>query len=296
MARYSGARGGAALCPLLLLGCIPPAAPPEASPPPPKQVQGESAMLTLPDDYRLVWQDEFDTGELPDPRRWAYDTHRNRQGWYNGEAQYYARNRPRNVRLEDGKLIVEAHAERLNRADHPDWGGQDFTSGRLVTRGRESWRQGFFEVRARLPCGRGTWPALWLLPERETGRWQGGEVDIAEHVGAQPGVVHHSVQTPDRNFRSGNQRSGTTAVPDACTAFHRYQLHWTDTWIRIGVDDRVGLSVRVADLGIRLGTPMFLIVNLAIGGHWGGAQGVDAAALPARLEVDYVRVYQRDPA
>lgn len=288
MARSPGLRGCTAFGPLLLLGCIPAAVPPL-----PKAAEPVSAVLTRPADYRLVWSDEFDTGDQPDAERWTYETHRNHQGWYNGEAQYYSRARPRNIRLEGGNLIIEAHAERLNRADYPDWGGQDYTSGRLVTRGRQSWRKGFFEMRARLPCGRGTWPAMWLLPERETGRWHGGEIDIAEHVGSEPGAVHHSVQTPDRNFRAGNHPNGVTRVPDACDTFHRYQLHWTDEWIRIGVDDRVGLSVRVADLGIRLATPMYLILNLAIGGYWGGAQGLDAAALPARLEVDYVRVYQK---
>lgn len=291
MARTPGFAGGAAVCAaLLLLGCIPSAAPRTA-----QMTAPGSTMLTRPANYRLVWSDEFENGEEPEPQRWTYETHRNRQGWYNGEAQYYSRNR-RNVRVENGRLIIEAHAERLDRAAYPDWGGQDFTSGRLVTRGRKAWRKGFFELRARLPCGRGTWPAMWLLPERETGRWQGGEIDIAEHVGSEEGAVHHSVQTPYRNFRNGNHLQGVTQVPDACAAFHRYQLHWTDEWLRIGVDDRVGLSVRVADLGIRLGTPMYLILNLAIGGHWGGAQGVDVAALPAQLEVDYVRVYQENPA
>lgn len=289
MPRKPGITGGALLFASLLLGCVPAAAPPAA-----QVMTPPSTILAPPADYRLVWSDEFDAGEQPDPERWTYETYRNRQGWYNGEEQYYSRNRRRNVRLEDGRLIIEAHAERLDRADYSDWGGQEFTSGRLVTRERKAWRKGFFELRARLPCVRGTWPAMWLLPERETGRWQGGEIDIAEHVGSDAGAVHHSVQTPDHNFRNGNHRQGVTQLSDACAAFHRYQLHWTDEWIRIGVDGRVGLSVRVADVGIRLGTPMYLILNLAIGGHWGGARGVDVAALPARLEVDYVRVYQKD--
>ena len=289
MPRPSWVRGGVAPCPLLLLlGCIPVIPPPQAAVAP-------SAMLTSPAHYQLVWSDEFDTGVQPDPRRWTYETYRNRQGWYNGEAQYYARGRARNVRLEDGRLVIEAYAERLRRAEHPDWGGQNYTSGRLATRHRKSWRKGFFEIRARLPCGRGTWPAIWLLPEHETGRWRGGEIDIAEHVGAEPGQVHHSVQTPSRNWQNGHHPNAVSHVPDACAAFHRYQLHWTDDWIRIGVDDRAGLTMRVADLDIRLGTPMYLILNLAIGGHWGGAQGIDDAALPARLEVDYVRVYQEAP-
>ncbi|MFY9350221.1 MAG: glycoside hydrolase family 16 protein [Sphingobium sp.] len=277
----------AALLPLS--GCIPAAQPGQSSAPPP-------ASLAVPEGYRLTWSEEFDGGDSPDPAKWTYDTHRNRQGWYNGEAQYYARDRRRNIRVENGVLLIEAHRETLDRARHPDWGGQHYTSGRLVTRGRRSWTRGYFEVRAKMPCARGTWPAIWLLPVRESRRWQGGEIDMAEHVGAQPGIIHHSVQTPARNFRNGDHPTATTQVADACAAFHRYQLHWTDQWVRIGVDDRVALTVHPADLGVALDSPMYLILNLAIGGDWGGAKGIDDDALPARLEVDYVRVFEEGAA
>ncbi|AOF94942.1 glycoside hydrolase family 16 protein [Sphingobium sp. RAC03] len=271
---------------LALTGCIPAGRPAVPGPPP--------SSLALPAGYRLVWSDEFDQGAAPDVRNWSYDSHRNRQGWYNGEEQYYARHRARNVRIEDGRLLVEAHAERLDRSDYPDWGGQAYSSGRLITRGHQSWTQGYFEVRARMPCVRGAWPALWLLPVQETGRWQGGEIDIAEHVGAEPGIIHHSIQTAARNFRTGDHPTAQSMVSDACTQFHRYQLHWTRDWIRIGVDDRAAMVVSPMDLGIAFDRPMYLILNLAIGGQWGGIKGVDAAAMPARLEIDYVRIYQED--
>ena len=273
---------------LILAGCVPLA----DAPMPEEPKLSQSAALTVPAQYQLTWADEFDNIVEPDPRRWAYDTHRNRKGWYNGEAQYYARRRARNVRVSNGVLVIEAHAEILDRATFSDWGGQAYSSGRLITRGKQSWKYGFFEIRARMPCGRGTWPAIWLLPVQESGRWQGGEIDIAEHVGTDAGRVHHSIQTTERNFRRGDHPTATTTIADACTQFHRYQLHWTRDFIRIGVDDRPALTVSTAELGLEFDRPMFLILNLAIGGMWGGAQGIDNAALPARLEVDYVRVYQ----
>lgn len=272
----------------LLTGCVPDLPPPTGERPSVRL----SVPLTVPSHYQLAWADEFDSGDEPDMRRWAYDTHRNRKGWYNGEAQYYARRRPRNVRITNGMLVIEAHAETLDRAAFPDWGGQAYSSGRLITRGKQSWTYGFFEIRARMPCGRGTWPAIWLLPVQENGRWHGGEIDIAEHVGTDAGVVHHSIQTANRNFKRGDHPTAATTMADACTQFHRYQLHWTRDLIRIGVDDRSAFAVRPAELDTRFDRPMFLILNLAIGGLWGGARGIDDMALPARLEIDYVRIYQ----
>ncbi|HEX4847373.1 MAG TPA: glycoside hydrolase family 16 protein, partial [Novosphingobium sp.] len=118
-----------------------------------------------PKGYVLVFADEFDGTGLPDPAKWAYDTHRNQQGWYNQEKQYYSAARSENSRLENGRLVIEARAETLDRARFPDWGGQSYTSARLFTQGRAAWTYGFFEIRAKLPCGVGTWPAIWMLPE-----------------------------------------------------------------------------------------------------------------------------------
>ncbi|MFC3423017.1 glycoside hydrolase family 16 protein [Rhizorhabdus histidinilytica] len=279
-ARYAARR--APLLPMLgvLSACI--------SQPRPTEPAVIPAALSVPPGYSLVWRDEFDEGPQPDPAKWAYDEHRNRQGWYNDELQYYGR-RARNIRIDAGMLVIEAHAERLNRADYRDWGGQSFTSGRLVSRGRARWREGYFEIRARLPCVAGTWPAAWLLPEYESSRWEGGEIDIFEHVGADPGKVHHSLQTATRNFRIGNHPTATSMVPDACTAFHTYQLLWTGSMIVMGVDGRIGFAMRRERLDRWFDRPMYLILNLAIGGHWGGP--VDAGRLPASMQIDYVRVY-----
>ena len=123
------------------------------------------ATLSVPDGYTLVWSDEFDQDGLPDPTRWAYDTHRNADGWYNDELQYYSAARPENARVENGHLIIEAREEPTPAETFPDTGGQAYTSARLFTSERAAWQYGYFEIRAKLPCGRGLWPAIWTLPD-----------------------------------------------------------------------------------------------------------------------------------
>ncbi|MGX7895974.1 glycoside hydrolase family 16 protein [Tsuneonella sp. HG222] len=243
--------------------------------------------LQRPPGYVLAWADEFDHPGLPDARRWTHDTSRNRAGWYNEELQYYARDRAENARVEKGRLIISARHEDLADARPRDWGGQAFSSARLTTRGKAKWRGGFFEVRAKMPCVLGAWPAIWLLPDSHRGDWEGGEIDIAEHVGFRPDTVYHAVHTRERNFRRGNHLQTSTQL-DACGAFHTYQLLWTDEQIVIGVDGEASLSAPAASFE----RPMSLILNVAVGGTWGGERGIDAAAFPARMEVDYVRVWQ----
>ena len=246
--------------------------------------------------YRLVWNDEFNVDGPPDPARWVYDVERNREGWYNNELQYYSANRPENARVEGGRLVIEARRETPDRSTSPDTGGQEFTSARLITRGRAQWTYGFFEVRAKVPCGRGTWPAAWLLPVADVEWPAGGEIDILEHVGHDPGVVHGTVHTSRYNHRRGTERGGRKRVADACGAFHRYQVLWTPEAINFGVDD-VGYYAfrndgRADPATWPFDQPFYAILNLAVGGDWGGAEGVDRRAFPQTLEVDYVRVFQ----
>ena len=251
--------------------------------------------IAVPADYRLVWSDEFTRSGLPDPSRWAYDTEFNRRGWHNRELQYYSAARRRNSRVRGGRLIVEAHAEQLDARRYPDWGGQAYTSARLVTRGRASWTYGYFEIRAKLPCGVGTWPAIWMLADRPAMRWpDDGEIDIMEHVGHDPGTVHQTVHTGAFNHVRGTHRAARLPVPDACSAFHVYQLEWTRERIRMGVDGRQVFTFARSENRAEwpFDGPQYLILNVAIGGAWGGTRGVDDRALPARMEIDYVRVYQ----
>jgi beta-glucanase (GH16 family) len=263
-------------------------------------VNAASASLAQPYDMRLAgwtlaWSDEFSTDGLPDAAKWDYDTDRNAVGWFNNELQYYARSRLENARVEGGRLIITARKEDLRSA--PDHGGQRYTSARLVTRGKASWTYGFFEVRAKLPCGQGTWPAIWMLGTG--GRWpDDGEIDIVEQTGQNKTQILGTVHTRAYNYFNGSLgvgRGDRTQVADACLAFHNYQLTWSADRIEIGVDDVVYMVFENPKNGDStrwpFDRPQYLILNLAIGGDLGGA--VDPAFTTQSMEVEYVRVYRR---
>ncbi len=252
---------------------------------------GCATTLAVPAGYHLVWSDEFDRDGLPDPAKWAYDTGMNKAGWHNHELQYYSGARKDNALVQGGRLVITARREALSRA--PDWGGQRYTSARLMTQGQRDWTYGYFEIRARLPCGKGTWPAIWML-NRDVVWPAGGELDIMEHVGREPGRVFSTVHTAAGH---GAQGSGAaTQVPDACEAFHNYQMHWTADTIRFGIDGVVHSEYRNPRTGPEhwpFDAPQFLILNIAVGGDFGGV--VDDSVFPVSMEVEHVRVYQKLP-
>ncbi|MFN4025171.1 MAG: family 16 glycosylhydrolase [Hyphomonas sp.] len=248
----------------------------------------------VPQGYVLVWSDEFDTGAMPDPEKWTYDTYRNSAGWWNNELQYYSHARPENSRIENGVLIIEARREDLSPEAFPDWGGQAYTSARLHTHERASWTYGYFEVRAKLPCGYGTWPAIWALPDDPREWPEDGEIDIMEHVGQSEGKIHGAVHTRDYNHVAGTQKMASVELADPCGTFHVYTLHWTAEAIRIGVDGRVYFTHRNTGEGYGawpFDRPYHLLLNIAIGG-WGGGGSIDDSIFPVRFEIDYVRVWQ----
>ncbi len=261
-----------------------------ASPPPTPVTASPSG--ARPAGWKLVWSDEFDHDGLPDPAKWAYDTSRNKDGWYNDELQYYAAGRLENSRVADGKLIIEARKEKLTSA--ADYGGQAYTSARLLTRGLKEWTYGFMEVRAKLPCGLGTWPAIWMLGSQNLAWPANGEIDIMEHVGKNKGQILGTVHTGAYNWPMGTQKGSSTMVPDACDAFHNYQLTWDAEHLAIGVDDKIFFTFANAKDGDNakwpFGSPQYLILNLALGGQLGGP--VDDSIFPVHMEVDYVRMYQ----
>jgi beta-glucanase (GH16 family) len=250
------------------------------------------------DGMTLVWSDEFDTPGLPDARKWVHDTGRNRVGWFNNELQYYASNRLENARVENGRLIITARQERLTSA--PDYGNQNYTSARLITQGLASWTYGYFEVRAKLPCGLGTWPAIWMLGTG--GRWPvDGEIDIMEQKGTSnvdKREVLGTLHTEAYNWSGGTlgvARGAATSLPSACTSFNNYHLSWDTNRIAIGINGvnyfEFAKPVNANYAQWPFDAPQFIILNLAIGGDLGGP--VDISQLPALMEVDYVRVYQR---
>lgn len=226
---------------------------------------------------------------MPDTMKWSYDTEANATGWYNNELQYYAVARPENARLQDGRLIITATKERLTNAS--DYGGQDYASARLITNRKASWTYGFFEIRAKLPCGVGTWPAIWMLST--SNQWpDGGEIDIMEQVGKNPEIIEGTLHTRSTAGTFGN--GGQVRVPDACTAFHDYQMTWTADRIVISVDNKPFHTYEKKGASRDqwpFDSPQYLLLNLAIGGDMGGP--VDDSIFPRSMEVEYVRVYQK---
>lgn len=244
-------------------------------------------------EWKLVWSDEFETDGLPDAARWRYDV--GGHGWGNNELQYYTERRAENARVEGGHLIVDARQDGME--------GRAYTSARLLS--RASWTYGRIEVSARLPSGRGTWPAIWMLASQQTyggAYWpDNGEIDVMEHVGFDPDVVHASVHTKAYYHSIGTQKTSRIDVPTARTDFNVYAVEWTPEEIRAYVNDAHYFTFeneRLTNPGADyrhwpFDKPFHLLLNVAVGGNWGGAQGVDPSIWPQRMEVDYVRVYQR---
>ena len=239
--------------------------------------------------WKLVWSDEFNDTGAPNSAKWGYDE--GCTGWGNGEAQCYTNARLENARIEDGTLIIEAR--------HDGSGRRQYTSARLKTRGKAQWTYGRVEVRAKLPSGRGIWPAVWMLPEkwiRGKNFWpDNGEIDIVEAVGYKPGEVHATVHTYQHNFRQGNAETGKMNVADAAVNFHVYAMEWYPKHIDFFVDNQKYLTVVKRKNHWHywpFDKDFYLLLNVAVGGSWGGRRGIDNAIFPQRMEVDYVRVYQ----
>jgi beta-glucanase (GH16 family) len=255
--------------------------------------------------WKLVWVDEFNRPGLPDPAKWTYETGFVR----NHEAQYYTRARLQNARVENGMLIIEARKEPFKNpmfnptANPDDWKRSrkiaDYTSASLITKGRESWKYGRIEVRAKLPSGRGVWPAIWMLGTNESvvGWPACGEIDIMEMVGFKPDMIYAHVHTPhDIQHKINNGRR--INIPGASDAFHVYAVEWNASQISFLVDGKTYYTYRNPKTGADawpFDKPQYLILNLAVGGSWGGAKGIDSKIFPKRFDIDYVRVYQKQP-
>ena len=252
--------------------------------------------------WELVWSDEFD-GETLDAGKWSPNIWPARK--VNDEDQAYT-GREKNLRVENGTLIIEAHKE--------DYEGASYTSGRVHSEGKGDFLYGRFEARAKLPRGQGTWAAIWMLPSDpykysttcEPGEdWQGsstcdawpnsGEIDIMEHVGYQMGHVHGTVHNEAYYWLKWEQRKGRILLDDLDKEFHVYALEWTPERIDIFVDDTHYFTYVNEGTGWNewpYDHPYNVILNVAVGGAWGRAGGpIDDSIFPQRMEVDYVRVF-----
>ncbi len=258
------------------------------------------------DRWRLIWSDEFD-GPTIDSTKWSPNIWPPRK--VNDEDQAYT-DRSKNLRIEDGMLVIEAHLE--------DYQGARYSSGRLHSQGKGDFQYGRFEIRAMLPRGKGTWPALWMLPSDpyryatkcgEGDEWQGsatcdawpnsGEIDIMEHVGYEMGHVHGTVHNEAYYWLKWEQRKGRVLLPDLDEKFHIYALEWSADRIDVFVDDTLYFTYMNENDGWRswpYDHPFHLILNIAVGGMWGRAGGgIDDSVFPQRMLIDYVRVYSEAP-
>lgn len=251
-------------------------------------ISGSQAQNVAP--AKLVWADEFSENGFPDPTKWDYDV--GDHGWGNNELQYYSKADLKNARIENGILTIEAKTD----STHP----KGYSSARLVTRGKATWQYGYFEIKAKLPEGVGTWPAIWMLAEENRhGGWpKNGEIDIMEHVGFDPGKVHGTVHTEAFNHSIGTQKGGFKMVENFQSEYHIYAIDWTEEKIDFYIDGEKYFSFANTGGDYKewpFNQPFHMILNIAVGGNWGGQKGVDENIWPQKMEVDYVRVYDRKP-
>ncbi len=238
------------------------------------------------DNLTLTWSDEFD-GESINTNNWTFET--GASGWGNNELQNYTNGD--NAELVDGKLIITARKVDENMEVG------SYTSSRIISEGKKEFQYGRLEIRAKLPSGTGIWPAIWMLGSnfRSVGWPACGEMDIMEYVGYEPDVVHSTVHTP--SGYGGNGDGSSKSLVTCEEEFHIYGLFWTEKEL-VFYTDNIENVTHIYNPTIKttenwpFDQPHFFILNVAVGGNWGGAQGIDNSIFPQKLEIDYVRVYQ----
>jgi beta-glucanase (GH16 family)/glycerophosphoryl diester phosphodiesterase len=243
-------------------------------------------------EWELVWHDEFDYEGLPDDSKWSFDE--GGHGWGNNEKQYYKSKSIQNSQVKNSKLYIRALKETFNQSA--------YTSAKLTTYDKFTLQYGKIEVSAKLPTGKGSWPAIWMLPEslkNGTESWPlCGEIDIMEHVGKDPNVVHVSLHTMLYNHMKRTQITHFDTLSYALDQFNTYGMEWDENSIRFMVNGKLYFETtkgqgqrNVSNKGWPFDKPYFLILNLAIGGNWGG--DIDDSIFPNEMEMDYVRIYKR---
>ena len=263
------------------------------------QMAAEESPYYAPEGYQLVWQDEFDGnyGYAPNengvprtelnPDYWTHEV--KSAGWVNHELQNYV-----NHKTPEGKLVTELRNGKLRITALKENG--KVYSGRVYAKVKEGWRYGYIEASIKLPKGKGTWPAFWMMPVNFRSWPADGEIDIMEEVGYHPDYVSSSLHANAHVHSNGTQVTHEMKCAGAEGEFHTYAMLWTAKNITTYVDGKVQLSYDNRGLGRDdwpYDDPFYVIFNLAWGGDWGGAQGVDESALPATMEVDYIRVFQK---
>ena len=260
-------------------------------------------------EWKMVWNDEFNKNGAPDPKKWTYE-----EGFIrNQEDQYYTKNRRLNARVEKGVLIIEAHKEKYKNKQFtsktaPEWQKNrphaEYTSACLVTQGISAWKYGKVEIKAKLPIKKGAWPAFWMMgtdiPKVDWPRC--GEIDIMEHVTSHPGMVHGTVHWPASAEETRAQNKGEKIKAENLDDWHTYTMEWDEKMISFSFDGKkygeVSLNQMNGSVPEGMGDernpfkkPFYLLINLAVGGAWGGPP--DPNVFPQQLVLDYVRIYQK---
>ncbi len=239
----------------------------------------KSTTITVNVIRALVWSEEFDYTGLPDAKKWGYDIGGN--GWGNNEAQYYT-DRIDNANVSNGTLKITLKKESFS--------GNTFTSARLISKNKFSFKYGKIEVSAKLPSGVGTWPAIWMLGSNiDAVNWPAcGEIDIMEHLGRDLNRIYGTLHYPGRS--GANADGNSVVINGATTAFHKYSAEWSESTIKIYVDDILNHSVGNNNR-LPFNQNFFIILNIAMGGDFGGP-AIDPAFTVGNMEIDYIRVYQ----
>ncbi len=246
--------------------------------------QGKSP-VKAPVKWELVWEDNFDGAGLPDSKTWSYE-----EGYIrNNEAQYYTKERLENARVENGSLVIEARKD--------NWSGNKITSASINTYGKKSILYGRIEVKAKLPTGVGTWPAIWMLGENisKIGWPACGEIDIMENVGYEPDVVHANIHTKAYNHIKGTNKGNKITIKKPYENFNVYAVEWFEDHMYFYLNDKLYFSFKNEETGNDVwpfDKPHYLLINFAVGGAWGGRNGVDESIFPQKYYIDYVKVYK----
>ena len=249
--------------------------------------------IDKPKEYQLIWQDDFDNSTFNE-KWWTPqlgDGCPQLCGWGNNESQYYTEEEE-NIRIENGYLIIQAHKKNVQNIQ--------YTSAKLITKNKLSWKHGKIEIKAKLPKGRGVWPAFWMLPEllEKPMKWpDDGEIDIMEHVGYNPNMIYGTIHTKKYNHLIGTQKSDSISVKNVSEQFHIYSIEWDKNKITWLLDNKPFNTFYKNQDNFK-GWPFndykyYLIVNLAIGGDWGGQMGIDDTIFPQKLTIDYIKYYKK---
>lgn len=248
--------------------------------------------MVIPDGYKLTWNDEFNEGTELGSADWRHEVQKDH--WVNNELQNYVNGSAAGkwvTKIADGRLYIQCFKGSDGKV----------YSARVYAHENEGWKYGIFEARIKLPKGKGTWPAFWMMPannDYSANPWPlCGEIDIMEEVGADANITSSSLHTEAYNHTKKTQKTAERLTEGAEDGFHVYRLEWTEDYIKTYVDDNLLLSFDNDHKGDVTTWPFdknfFVILNLAWGGDWGGYKGADESALPATMEVDYVRVFQK---